>query len=379
MSLLSKQRGPIAVYGATGYTGRLVAAELADMGAEFVLSGRDGEKLDRLASSLPGEPPTEVVSIDQSESLRELLDECSVVIDCAGPFLLYGEPVLKAAVDTGTHYLDTTGEQPYMKLALDDYSEAAEEAGVAVIPGMGFDYVPGDMLAALTAEGMGELDEVTLAYRASFQPTRGTMRSALEMMKGGDVEWRKLSWQPASQKVSRGSFDFGEPIGRKRMTRYPAGEQITVPRHISTRLVRTMLTADSLAPGAVDFLLPALTRPTSIAMRTPAKGLVGAAIGRLPEGANEENRRNAKFTIVCEVKRGKRMRRGTISGRDIYGLTARLVTKGAVTCAGRGFGGKGFLAPSQAFDPREFLSDLEDFSVEWRVEPAVGENPDPRD
>jgi short subunit dehydrogenase-like uncharacterized protein len=238
---------------------------------------------------------------------------------------------------------------------------------------MGFDYVPGDMLAALTAEGMGELDEVTLAYTASFQPTRGTMRSALEMMKGGDVEWRKLSWQPASQRVSRGHFDFGEPLGRKRMTRYPAGEQITVPQHISTRLVRTMLSADSLAPGAVDFLLPAITRPTSLMMRTPAKGLVGAAIGRLPEGASEKDRRSARFTIVCEVKRGKRIRRGTVNGRDIYGLTARLVTKGARICAERGFDGKGFLAPAQAFDPRDFLSDLDEFSLEWHVEPAAAE------
>ena len=375
MSLLSKQRGPIAVYGATGYTGRLVAAELRKAGAEFVISGRNQQKLEQLSEFLGGDVPVQTASIDQPETLTGLLGDCSVVIDCAGPFLLYGEPVLSAAIETGTHYLDTTGEQPYMKLALDRYSEPAKEAGVALIPGMGFDYVPGDMLAALTAEGMGDLDEVTLAYMASFQPTRGTMRSALEMMKGGDVEWRKLSWQPASQKVSRGTFDFGEPIGRKRMTRYPAGEQITVPQHISTRLVRTMLSADSLAPGAIDFLLPAITRPTSLAMRTPAKGLVGAAIGRLPEGASEEDRRNARFTIVCEVKRGRRSRRGTVNGRDVYGITARLVTRGARICAGKGFHGKGFLAPSQAFDPREFLSDLDEFSLEWRVEPAVGENP----
>ena len=375
MSLLSKQRGPIAVYGATGYTGRLVAAELEKAGADFIISGRNERKLEELAADLEGDVAYSVASVDDPESLREILADCAAVIDCAGPFLLYGEPVLKAAVETETHYLDTTGEQPYMKLALDEYSEPASRAGVAVIPGMGFDYVPGDLLASLTAEGMGELDEVTLAYRAAFQPTRGTMRSALEMMKGGDVEWRKLSWQPASQKVSRGSFDFGEPIGRKRMTRYPAGEQITVPRHISTRRVKTMLSADSLAPGALDFIIPAITRPTAIAMRTPAKNLVGAAIGRLPEGASEDDRRAARFTIACEVRRGKRIRRGTVTGRDVYGLTARLVTRGARICAGKGFSGKGFLAPSQAFDPREFLSDLEEFSLEWHVEPAAGENP----
>ena len=87
------------------------------------------------------------------------------MIACAGPFTLHGEPLLKAAVETSTHYLDTTGEQPYMRLAFDSYGPRAEAAGTVVIPAMGFDYVPGDMIAALTADGMGEVDEVVLATR----------------------------------------------------------------------------------------------------------------------------------------------------------------------------------------------------------------------
>lgn len=373
MSLLSRQSGPVAVYGATGYTGRLVARELEQAGADFVLSGRNQEKLDQLSGTLEGEVRAVAASIDEPESLRRLFSESATVINCAGPFSLYGEPVLRAAVETGTHYLDTTGEQPWMKRALDEFSDPAQDAGVAVIPGMGFDYVPGDMLASLTAEGMGELDEVTMAYRAKFQPTRGTMRSALEMLKGGDVEWTKLSWRPAGQRLSRGTFDFGEPTGRKRMLKYPAGEQITVPLHISTRRVRTVLTADSITPETLDFLMPLIGRPASIAFRTPVKGLASAAIGRLPEGASEEDRKRASFQIACEVRRGKQIRRGTVTGKDVYGLTARLVTRGAMETISRSFSGKGFLAPSQAFDPREFFADLEDFSFEWHIEPPAEE------
>ena len=229
MALLSRQRGPIAVYGATGYTGKLVAAELARAEADFILSGRSQEKLDSLAGELGGGVKNRAVSLDDAEGLRSLLGDCAAVIDCAGPFTKYGEPVLSAAVETTTHYLDTTGEQGYMRMAFEEYGPKAEAAGVAVIPAMGFDYVPGDMIAALTADGMGEVDEVSLNYSAKgFSATRGTMLSTLEILKGSDVEWRKLQWLPGGG-TSRGSFDFPEPVGRQRMVRYPAGEQITVP------------------------------------------------------------------------------------------------------------------------------------------------------
>ena len=243
MPSISRQREPIAVYGATGYTGKLVAAELAASGTPYVLAARSREKLDALASELGGDVVSRAVALDDRDGLREMLADCAAVIACAGPFSVTGEPVLAAAVETKTHYLDTTGEQPFMRLALEGYGPRAEAAGVAVIPAMAFDYIPGDMIAALTAEGMGEVDEVTIAYDVKgFGMTRGTQLSGIEMLLGGDVEWRKLQWLPADQSVSRGHFDFGEPLGRQRMMRYPAGEHITVPRHIRTRQVRTMIT-----------------------------------------------------------------------------------------------------------------------------------------
>src|SRR5918995_6578969 len=104
------QSGPIAVYGATGYTGRLVAEELQRRGAEFVLAGRSAEKLETLAARLGGEVRTAAVTLDDAAGLRALLEPCAAVIACAGPFTAHGEPVVAAAAEAGTHYLDTTGE-----------------------------------------------------------------------------------------------------------------------------------------------------------------------------------------------------------------------------------------------------------------------------
>ena len=368
MPLLSRQRGRIAVYGATGYTGKLVAAELAASKSPFVLAGRSQAKLDALAAALGGDVRTHAVALDDPDGLRSLLTDCAAVIACAGPFSLHGEPLLAAAVDTATHYLDTTGEQTYMRTAFEAYGARAESAGTAVIPAMGFDYVPGDMIAALTAEGMGEVDQVTLAYSvAGFGMTRGTQQSGLEMLAGGDVEWRKLQWLPADQSIGRGTFEFPEPIGRQRMVRYPAGEQITVPRHIATRQVRTMITASTIAPSALSRVLPLLTRPTGLAMRTPLRKVVARAIERLPEGPKLEDRKAARFTIVCDVVRGSTTRRGVIRGSDVYGMTAASIVRGATIAAHGRVSRSGALAPSEAFETRGFLEALEPFDVAWEV------------
>ena len=246
MPLISRQQGPIAVYGATGYTGRLVAAELAAAGADLVLSGRNRRKLDALASEIEGEVAVQEATLEDRVSLNALLADCAVVVDCAGPFAHYGEPVLAAAIETRTHYLDTTGEQPYMKLAFERYGARAAEAEVAVIPAMGFDYVPGDMIASLTAEGLGELDELSVHYCwKGFVPSQGTARTALEIVSGAAVEWREGEWVETGGETAAGSYEFPPPVGRQRMIHYPSGEQITVPHRIPTRNVRTTMNASA--------------------------------------------------------------------------------------------------------------------------------------
>lgn len=362
----STQRRPVAIYGATGFTGRLVAAELRRRGADVVLSGRSRAKLEILAEDLGGDVAVRPAALDDPGSLRELLEPCAAVIACAGPFRLHGEPVLAAAVDSATHYLDTTGEQPFMRKVFEDYGPRAERAGVALVTAMGFDYVPGDLIASLAASGLGPLDEIVLAYSVKgFGSTRGTALSALGMLAGGDVEWRDGQLVPGSQAVGRGFWDFGEPIGRQRMVRYPAGEQITVPRHVETQSVRTILTASTLLP--VPWLAPLVMTPFQLALRTPIRRGLESLIPRLPEGPSDKGRRASRFTIVCEAREGSRRSRATVTGSDPYGLTARTTVEGAIRCSDPEFDRTGALAPSQAFDPTDFLDALAGFGVEYEV------------
>ncbi len=297
-----EQTGPIVVYGASGYTGRLVSAELARRGASFTVAGRSREKLEALAAALEPAPGVAAVPLDDAAGLRKQLADAAAVIACAGPFVEHGEPVVAAAAEAGTHYVDTTGEQPFIRSVFDRWGAIGERSGAALVSGMGFDYLPGDLLAALTAAELGHLEELTLAYSVrSFGPTRGTALSALGMMGADDLEWVDGTWHPGSRNVAAGSFDFPSPIGRRRVGRYPAGEQITVPRHVDVDTVREVIELSSVTPPVLGPLAAPLMTATGWLMATPARVVAEKAIAQLPEGPDEGARRAASFTVVCDA------------------------------------------------------------------------------
>lgn len=358
------QHKPIAVYGATGFTGSLIARELKRLGADFLIAGRDRVKLEALSVEL-GDVPFGAVAADDPAGLRGMLEECSVAVACAGPFSLYGEPVVAAAAETGTHYLDTTGEQPFMRTVFDRYGERAAATGAALVSGMGFDYAPGDLIAALTADGMGPLEEIVIAYCVNgFTPTQGTSLSGLEIMRGGDVVWSGGDWRPAPRSADGGRWRFPEPLGEQRMLRYPAGEQVTVPRHVETARVRTLLNGMVVPPRLMPLAI-ASSPLLGLAMRTPLRSGLAALIRRLPAAPSETDRKKARFTISCEARGRSGTRRGVVRGGDVYGLTAVSLAHGAMLCADPAYDRKGALAPAQAFDPAAFLDALGlDYEVE---------------
>lgn len=363
--------GGIVIYGASGYTGRLIAAELTSRGAELTLAGRNREKLERVAAGLAGSPRVAAVPLDDAPALRDLVAGADVVIGCAGPFTLHGEPLIAAAAETGTNYLDTTGEQPFIRASFERWGPPATASGAALVSGFGFDYTPGDMLAALTAEGLGPLRRLKLAYAIrGFGPTHGTALSALEMIKGGDVEWRDGELRAAPRHVGAGSFRFPSPIGERRVGRYPAGEAITVPRHVEVESMDVVIDLRTLMGVSLGPLsAPAMTA-SGIAMATPLRGAVSKLIERLPEGPDERARKAVRYTIVCDAEHAGGTRRGILRGPDVYGITAAILAEGATRMAAQGYDASGALAPSEAFDPRAFLAALEPFGVRTEIEPV---------
>ncbi|MGN6187605.1 MAG: saccharopine dehydrogenase family protein [Conexibacter sp.] len=367
------QQGPIVVYGATGYTGTLVAHELRRRGLDAILAGRSAQKLARLADALGGDVATRAVALDDPAGLRDLLADAAVVIACAGPFVRHGEPVVRAAAETGTHYVDTTGEQPFMALVRDRCDAPARRSGAALVPAMGFDYLPGDLLAHLTAQGVEPLRELVLAYAPRhLQPTRGTLRSALGMLAAPSVLYEEGGWRPAPLLVSRASFAFPQPLGEQPVMRYPSGELLTVPRHVRTRRVASLITVETFTgtPKAAP-LAPLVTPALALALRSPLRRALEPLLARFPEGPSLESRARVRFTLVAQAHgEDGRTRRGVATGGDVYALTAATAVHGAALMAAPGYDRAGFLAPAEAYDATAFLDALADHGVAYEISAA---------
>jgi short subunit dehydrogenase-like uncharacterized protein len=364
----------LALYGATGYTGRLVAAELKRRGLQAILAGRSRERLRALADELEVDWPVRAAQLDDAGALRGALDGARVVINCAGPFTFYGAPVIEAAREVGAHYVDTTGEQLYMQRVFEHEDAPSRRAGVAVVPAVGFDYVPGDLIAALAARGREPLRELVIAYDVKgFGMTRGTLHSGVEMLRGGDLLYEDGAFRLGGRAPERTEVDFPAPIGRLPAMRYPGGEVVTVPRHVTTRRCVEYWSARTFAPHpALAAGVPVVTPFLRALFGTPARSVIDAAIDRLPEGPSPEVRRAARFTILATA-RGEdgSVGQAVVEGGDLYGLTGVIAVRAAELLADDGFAGRGVLAPAQAFDPAGFLDDLAEHGVRHRSTPAA--------
>jgi len=143
----------ILVYGATGYTGKLVAEEASRRGLDVVLAGRNPEKLKAVADSLGLE--ARPIALSDPPRLHAGLEDVSTVLHIAGPFSETSRPMVDACLATQTHYLDVTGEIPVFE-AIARRDAEAQAAGVTLLPGVGFDVVPSDCLAVHVAARIEE-------------------------------------------------------------------------------------------------------------------------------------------------------------------------------------------------------------------------------
>jgi short subunit dehydrogenase-like uncharacterized protein len=147
----------VVVFGATGVTGRRVAAYLAErageVGANWAVAGRDPAKLERVLAEVGvSAPETIVADVDDPASLAAMASRAHVVLDLVGPYTLYGEPVIEACVANGSHYVDLTGEIPFVRRMIDAFHDRAAAAGVKIVEICGFEALPPDLSVLLAAE-----------------------------------------------------------------------------------------------------------------------------------------------------------------------------------------------------------------------------------
>jgi short subunit dehydrogenase-like uncharacterized protein len=264
-----------------------------------------------------------------------------VVVSLAGPFLELGLAPVRAAVAVGAHYLDSTGEQEFVRLVHDEI-----DARTAVLPAFGFDYVPGDLAAGLAAGQVdGPLDEVVVAYATSgIGTSRGTRETISRVMTQAQVAWEDGRRVPSRFGATTRTVRF--PFGERTVVEWSGTEPLTVPRHADVRNVRSYVRLPGLVArfGGLGRLAAPFVRAT-------------ARIG--PAGPSEAARQKNRFAVVAEATGPGGSGRAVLTGRDVYGLTALLLVRGAQALLAGEARGAGVLAPAEAFDARTLASRLE--------------------
>lgn len=360
---MSEDRG-IGVLGATGFTGKLVLRALCQLGVRPLAAGRNPAKLEALAAELGG-IDTFIADVRQPQSLGELPRRCRVLVNCAGPFVDLGEPVVEAAMENHCHYLDTTGEQPFVR-RVQEWHEQARESGVAVVPAHAFEIALADCGAALLAEGYREVASIEVTYATQFHASQGTKRTVLRMLGSEGFVYQDNRWLREPPGRVRRPVQLPPPWGRRTAVSFPGAEVATIPRHTRARNVRVFLALPPALAAGLALALPVIR----VLAASPFAALAQALLGSGTEGPEEAVRAKDSFLIhiaIRGVRDGRaRHERAVITGRDPYGITAMLAAKAAIRMYEPTWSEAGVLAPAQAFPPREVLDAVAEFDVQWK-------------
>jgi short subunit dehydrogenase-like uncharacterized protein len=214
--------GPLLLYGANGYSGELIARAAAARGERPILAGRNGAEVGALARELGLEH--RVFGLDDPAALDRGLAGIATVLHCAGPFSRTFRPMADGCLRARAHYLDITGEIDVFE-ALAALDAEARQAGVMLLPGVGFDVVPSDCLAAHLKRRLPAAAHLSLGFQSVGGMSRGTATTAMEKLhKGGAVRrGGRIIRVPPAWKAR--TIDFG--AGPKQAVTIPWGDVAT--------------------------------------------------------------------------------------------------------------------------------------------------------
>jgi short subunit dehydrogenase-like uncharacterized protein len=334
---------PVLIYGATGYTGRLMTRGALELGLRPVLAGRNASKLAALAEPLGLE--YRVAPLPDGDCLDAVLRDVRVLLNGAGPFSETARPLVEACLRTGTHYLDITGELAVIE-SLTHRHAAARRRQIMIMPGAGFDVVPSDCLAAHAARRLPGAVHLALGIRGLVFTTRGSAKTFVEQA-GRDIQIRRngvlTSVVPGSLERR---FDYGDgdrasvnvTWGDVSSAYYTTGIPNIEVYFEATPLFRNAVMASRVFGWMLDNAL------WQAWLKTHADFL-------LPEGPTEEQRAAVEMVIVAEAEDGRgrrvRCRLRTPQAYTLTGMTAPAIAQRVL----QGDLELGFQTPGRVYGP----------------------------
>jgi len=331
----------LLIYGAYGYTGRLIVAEAVRAGLRPVVAGRDARKIQALATEqhLTGY----AFDLNDPEAVAKALAGRRLVLHCAGPFSQTFRPMAAACVQRGLHYLDITGEIEVFE-GLAGMDARAKSSGSVLLPGVGFDVVPTDCLALHLKQRLPTATQLALAFMGGGGFSRGTRRTMLEGLGQGGKVRRDGRIVPVPAAWKTRDVDFGAG-GRRRVVTIPWGDVATAYHSTGIGNIETYTV---LPRAQIRFL--AMSRHLGWLLQSGLmQRRLRARLDRQRPGPDDATRERTQSHVWCEVRDAAgRVMQSRLRCANGYSFTAQSAVA-AVRRVLAGEAAPGFQTPAKAF------------------------------
>lgn len=283
------------IYGCYGYTGRLISEHAAQLGLKPILAGRDASRTESLAKEL--NLSFRVFDLKEEKNVIDNISDVKVVLHCAGPFKFTSKQMASACIMARTHYLDITGEFDVFE-SLFGLDKAAKDAGILLMPGVGFDVVPTDCLALYLKGKIPAADTLELALMMKGgRISHGTAITVAENLGESGMVRRngKLEKTPNGTLIREIKFERGKKI---KGVAIPWGDISTAYR--TTGIPN--ITVYNCLPEKVISSMKMSNHIGFILRWKPVKNFIINRIKKRPAGPNEEERKNSTSVVWGEAK-----------------------------------------------------------------------------
>ncbi len=352
---MSSAKFDIVVYGATGFTGQLVAEYLAahyknDKQLKWAMAGRSLDKLKSVRDAIgaPADTPLIVADASDAASLKAMAEQTMSVITTVGPYQLYGEELLAACVATGTDYFDLCGEPIWMRQMIDKYEADAKDSGARIVFSCGFDSVPFELGTFFVQE------EAKRVFGAPAARVKGRVRDMRGTLSGGTAASAKATFDAVAKDISLvailndpfaltpGFTGPKQPRGNKPLLEDDL-QSWAAPFMMALINTRNVHRSNMLMgfPYGQDFVYDEMVltgpgeRGEANAKRVMAANAekTGPSAPKPGEGPSKEERENGLFNLlyVASAPDGRMVRAGVTGDRDPgYGSTSKMISECAI-------------------------------------------------
>ena len=281
------------IYGANGYTGQLLARAAAQRGLRPILAARNRQTISALANEL--NLPFRCFDLNRPQQICEGLQDIQVVLHCAGPFSATSGPMIDACLAAGCHYLDITGEIDVFVAAQQRQADA-EQAGIVLCPGVGFDVIPTDCIAARLKLALHDADRLALGFDTHSSLSPGTARTSVEGLKYGGRVRKDDRIQTVPLAYQSREIDFGN--GTKHAVTIPWGDIATAWFTTGIDDIEVFI---PMAPSAAA-RLRRLDRFRALLGLAPVQALLKYLVGRRIQGPDHQQREAARCYVWGEAQ-----------------------------------------------------------------------------